>query len=293
MVANKWNDPLFQPTTSVKGTHSDFARAISIPFDSVCKFQPATPEKVEEKWNAMNLALKRAIQNWERSGQGDGGYTEEEEVMDDNTDDEEEENGGEDTFAFGSLTGRPQKALDLRRNFFDDKATYLLYLWDILEEHDLTQSTMQQLLEGVGSGNGGSGVPSVIGGNKSYKNDDNSVSALSKKSKSNEEALFAQLSSSINKHSNSLVAAAKIAATEQAKNRIDSRLNAIRSRINSLRDTKRNMVIRMSAPDVMSNRDTFDAIAHEVKGIEEEIATNVEELDNILSTPVKSNCSPK
>ena len=53
------------------------------------------------------------------------------------------------------------------------------------------------------------------------------------------------------------------------------------------------MVIRMLATDVMSNKDAFDAIAHEVKGIEEEIATNVEELDNILSTPVKNNCSPK
>jgi uncharacterized protein YukE len=105
--------------------------------------------------------------------------------------------------------------------------------------------------------------------------------------------MFAQLSSSINKHSDSLVTAAKIAATEQANNRIDSRLNAIRSRIDSLRDTKRNMVIRMSAPDVMSNKEMFDAIAHEVKGIEEEIATNVEELDNILSTPVKRNRSPK
>ena len=89
------------------------------------------------------------------------------------------------------------------------------------------------------------------------------------------------------------MAAVKIAATEQAKNRIDSHLNAIRSRINLLRDTKRNMVIRMSATDVMSNKDAFDAIAHEVKGIEEEIAANVEELHNILSTPVKNNCSPK
>jgi hypothetical protein len=42
----------------------------------------------------------------------------------------------------------------LRRNFFDDKATDLLYLWDILEEHGLTQLTMQQLLEGAGSGMG-------------------------------------------------------------------------------------------------------------------------------------------
>jgi len=79
------------------------------------------------------------------------------------------------------------------------------------------------------------------------------------------------------------VAAAKIVATEQAKNCIDScrNANAIHSHINSLRDTKQNMVIRMLAPDVMSNKETFDAIAHEVKGIEEEIVTNVEELDII------------
>jgi hypothetical protein len=101
------------------------------------------------------------------------------------------------------------------------------------------------------------------------------------------------LSSSINNHSNSLVTAAKIAAMEQANNRIDSRLNAIRSGINLLQDTKQNMMILMSAPDVMSNKEMFNAIAHEVKGIEEEIATNVEELDNILSTPVKRNRSPK
>ena len=52
------------------------------------------------------------------------------------------------------------------------------------------------------------------------------------------------------------------------------------------------MVIRMLASDVMSNKETFNAISHEVKGIEEEIVTNVEELDNILFMPVKINRSP-
>jgi hypothetical protein len=119
MVANKWNDPLFQPTTSVKQTHSDFSRPISTPYDAISKIQPATPEKVEQKLNTMNLALKRAIQNWECSGQGDGGYTEEEEVaiMDNNNTDDEEEENREDTFAFGSMTGRPQQLLDLRQFF--------------------------------------------------------------------------------------------------------------------------------------------------------------------------------
>jgi len=40
---------------------------------------------------------------------------------------------------------------------------------------------MQQLLEGVGSGKGGSGVPSVIGGNKRYKNGQFSVGIVKKK----------------------------------------------------------------------------------------------------------------
>jgi len=75
MVATKWNDPLFLPVTSVKpNTHSDFARPIPLSFDTVSMLQPATMEKVEEKWNSMNLALKRGIQRWERSGQGDGGF---------------------------------------------------------------------------------------------------------------------------------------------------------------------------------------------------------------------------
>jgi hypothetical protein len=175
MVAEKWNDQSFAPTTSVKDSHSDFAQPIPIPFDAVCNFLPATPEKVEEKWNGMNLALKRGIQNWERSGQGDGGYTEDDDdegsksSKSNDDDDYEDDNfvgAVDEENNFGSLTGRGRQALDLRRNFFDAKATYLLYLWDVLDEHNLVKSSMQQLLEGIGAGNGSNRVPSVIGGGK-------------------------------------------------------------------------------------------------------------------------------
>jgi hypothetical protein len=195
----------------VKDTHSDFARPISIPFDAVCNFMPATPEKVEEKWNAMNLALKRQIQNWERSGQGDGGYTEDddEENNTDGDDDVEEDNMN----TFGSLKGRSQRALDLHQNFFNERSTYLLYLWDVLDEHNLVQSSMQQLLVGIGSGNGSTGVPSVIGGGgkRTSDGDANDLLGSSKNSKvrNNDDTTFAQLSTSIEKHSQSLVSAAK------------------------------------------------------------------------------------
>ena len=75
MVAEKWNNQSFAPTTSVKDTHSDFSLPIPIPFNAICNLMPATTEKVEEKWNSMNLAQKCKIQNWENSGQRDGGCT--------------------------------------------------------------------------------------------------------------------------------------------------------------------------------------------------------------------------
>ena len=77
----------------------------------------------------MNLALKRAISNWKRSGQGDGGYTgEDDDVDNDDMDGEEGDDEQEEPNRFGSLAGRSQHALDLRHNFFDKWNTYLLYL---------------------------------------------------------------------------------------------------------------------------------------------------------------------
>jgi len=81
LLADKWNDPLYFPVTSVKeNTHSDFSRPIALSFEIVSHVQPATVEKVQEKWSSMVLALNRVIQKWERSGQGYGGQVEEEKM---------------------------------------------------------------------------------------------------------------------------------------------------------------------------------------------------------------------
>ena len=34
---------------------------------------PATAEKVEDKWSSMILEMNRCIANWQKSGQGEGG----------------------------------------------------------------------------------------------------------------------------------------------------------------------------------------------------------------------------
>jgi hypothetical protein len=185
----------------------------------------------------MNTALKRQIQKWELSGQGDGGSLEEE--LEDNNNVADDDVGNT---AFGCLNGSPQQALDSRSNFLVNSPTYLLYLWDVLDEHNLVQTSMQQLVvDGVGSGNGGTGVPSVIGGSSKCKSDADDSLASSKKSKDNNSdgEAFSKLSTSIEKHSQSIVAAAKVSVSEQAKNRTLQAVNEINARIYSLRDSKR------------------------------------------------------
>lgn len=45
----------------------------------------------------------------------------------------------------------------------DGRSAFLLQLWDMLELHELMGSSIQRLSEGIGSGNGDTGVPPVIG----------------------------------------------------------------------------------------------------------------------------------
>jgi hypothetical protein len=74
MMAEKLNDPHFSPNSILMGElHSDFGFPIVIDHDIVSDMAVATPEKVKDKWSSIIHELKRKIQNWEDSGQGDGG----------------------------------------------------------------------------------------------------------------------------------------------------------------------------------------------------------------------------
>ena len=93
------------------------------------------------------------------------------------------------------------------------------------------------------------------------------------------------MSSSIEKHSNSLAAAAQIVAVEQEKNRIHER-------IFRLSDQKREMTLRMTMPGVLENQVIVDAIMQEIQGIEAEIALHTDQINTLIATPTKSNHSP-
>ena len=77
LMSDKWNDPEFNPHTIVFETEGQCDELQqgkkSLDYSSVKHFAAATPKKCKLKLDEMMVALKRIIQHWESSGQGEGG----------------------------------------------------------------------------------------------------------------------------------------------------------------------------------------------------------------------------
>jgi hypothetical protein len=136
----------------------------------------------------MMTVLKRTIPKWELSGQGEGGHHADEDD-DDNPlknrrdevdkilcnydlssssssesehDEEVEPVKQKEKLPFGVLSGRHRDALDLVTNFFDNSNSYIIYLWYMIDKHQLIKSSMNMLAEGVGARSGAKGIPTAI-----------------------------------------------------------------------------------------------------------------------------------
>jgi hypothetical protein len=160
----------------------------------------ASPEKCENKFSSMMVDLKRVIANWEKSGQGDGGVD----------DDEEDIGDGR----FGSLQNRDRGALDCRCNFVKYHQSYLLYLWHMLDKHNLLVSSLQRLDTKVAASNGATGVPSII-----MQDAVEEKSVASRISKITTAENLAHLSDSIKSLSSSALAMARMEAEQKEKDR--------------------------------------------------------------------------
>jgi hypothetical protein len=116
----------------------------------------------------MRSELIRIIDRWERSGQGEGGRDQEEDQVDaavshdiqDNDDPSATSSissGDNDSSPrrprnYGSLDRRPPRALQSRAAFLNGKPSYLLYYWEIIDAHQLLQSSVQRLTYNIGAG---------------------------------------------------------------------------------------------------------------------------------------------
>jgi hypothetical protein len=157
LIARRWNEETFNPSTTVSNCHVDFAEEIDIGYQATVDFVRATPAKVKDKLSKMKTDLTIIIQKYEYSGQGDGGVFEEKDA-DDEEDDIEEEQAKKPEW--GRSKGRTG-AFDDRGSFLNHNPSYLLYFWEVLDKTDLFNTTMNRLSDGVGVSSPNQ-VPSIV-----------------------------------------------------------------------------------------------------------------------------------
>ena len=77
--------------------------------------QPATAEKVDVRWQCMNLQSNCVISSWEWSGQGDGDFIAKDDIFAEKEESKEEEERAEEedvVYKLGCIKSRPRRALD-------------------------------------------------------------------------------------------------------------------------------------------------------------------------------------
>ena len=140
IIANKWNDDSFNPSSSILEVHLDFAQPIDITHAAVANLADTTVSKVEDLLTQICTSLICIISDWEKSGQGEGGVQD----LDQSVDDVE---AGEhhvpaalydvNDIKFGSLENGHRPALSQHRNFLRGKPSYLFYFWELMDHHQL------------------------------------------------------------------------------------------------------------------------------------------------------------
>ena len=266
-----------------------FQISILIFFDhsTVSQMAPATPEKCRGKFSGMMVELSRVIGNWERSGQGDGGAEKE---------DDSEEEAGPEQVQFGALRNRERGALDRRASFVPCSASYLLYLWHMLDKHDLLRSSMQRLDEGVAAGNGGSGVPSVILRRGESDDGGTANSVLSSKQDEISRLLYQGLKELGEKTDK----ASQRDAEEREKGRVQQRVLFLETGIETLEEKKRKLSVEIeqhkkskTMVDILQGQ--LEDVIEKTRRKELELAKLVDypvEVGDPASTPWRHNRSP-
>ena len=297
MIADKWNDKDYEPVTEVISEENGFftppyAAEINLSFSNVQRMSAATADKCHSVFQKMMVALRRAKVNFEASGKGR------------KRDDE------------GNIIEHRREA-----NYGKDIQHWIVYLWYLLEKHDLMGSSLQVLDDTVGATDGARNAPRLFG------DDEDGSSLGSATSKNNDVADF---SSSMRLLGQSHLDAAKLeyeqkerdrlqvaaaqkatADVEEKKIRLDSlkMINSSRDSLNAaisdLNREKRAINIQKCkrmleiGAEASKNDPLVEGLTMNMDMIDEEIAQKKEQIANLaanensmITTPQKSNVTP-
>ena len=127
---------------------------------------------MEDKLTSIRSTLLHIINNWQRSGNGDGA------LCDCNSDESDKHEGMvisvKSSGDFSSLKNRSPAALASHTAFLVGKAPYHLYFWEMCDELDLLKSALQRL-DDLLSASDGLSAPSAMSSSrkKARKEKDN------------------------------------------------------------------------------------------------------------------------
>ena len=269
-IADLWNDGTFEPYTedNLFELHPDFTFSVQLSYDKVRSMTPATAQKIYNVLSTMLGSLTKVIQNWEKSGQGDGGHLDEDD---------------EDVPEFGSLEGRTPHALHCRHNFVKGSQSYLLYLWHTFDKHQLLHTSLNAFPDDVGASDGAESVPSAI----------STAEPSARKSKS-----VAEAEEGLGKIAESIAAVGNAMLQERAgaeKDRIDKKEAEIKRRLDKVFDEKRKVRRMVFDYETGPNRDERLAAFYkeDLAELERKEASIEAELSALTSTtfetPQRSN----
>ncbi len=170
-----------------------------------------------------------------------------------------------------------------------NKEPYLLYLWEVLDNHDLLVSSMQRLNSFAIAANGADGIPSVVGHTSTG---DDSISVTTG-TRSNTDARldkstakkFKELSTTIKDHVNKMVSAAKMKRVQRERDCNYAMHAEICSSLCSLNAEKRQMTIQMQVEKVKKNKVMEQVYSDVIREIKQKVAEE-EVLLNSLTTMV-------
>jgi len=325
VVADKWNDSTFTPTTDFFSEdhpyyHPTFSAPLELNHNLVARMAKATPSKCERKFASMLVVIKRVKAMFGRSGEGDNSRRDSEYDVDDDENASHAESDSDN-----EADAVPTNASGSRRmNFVKDKMSYILYVWFQLEQHDLMRSSLQELDSWVAALNAAGGAGRIYDSTVNVNDDNSSVRSSVSKSSRNESE-FDIFSSSINNLGSSNLSIARMEAKEKEKDRAHSdaqqrTLALIEERkmhhqskrelskeISQLRKEKRQLLWqqgdRMNEKRSRNDDDIYDPLLKSIQAsmddIDQEIKEKQHELANLIakeesmqSTPQKSNVTP-
>jgi hypothetical protein len=268
-------------------------------------------KKVKEQFELMMTLLKRIIPKWERSDQGDGGHhgiDDDDNPLKDKDDinsilcnfssssEESNEEAVKEKPRFGVLVGLLSFALSKIQDFFENNNSFIIYLWHMIDNHQLTKSSMNMLADAVVAHSGAMGIPSAI--TTKRKGDDSSMLSKSMRSSSfsgatNEKDEGYTLSHRIMEHAARLC---KLRDHTTLKDKC-RRFDAIQLEIGRLGAEKRRLLIQQLSIPPGTNANLEKSLLMLISEVDEEIYCNTQRLsdvDNVdMFTPQKSNKFPK